>query len=106
MTKTETNRGRTYMADLEELKRKRDQLTAKIQQAEARQRATAKKAEDRVKVLVGAAVLHQQTQSTEKRAALLTLLDGFLTRPAERLAVLGEDGQGSDTFKRLVTISE
>ncbi|MQT28808.1 MULTISPECIES: hypothetical protein [Pseudomonas] len=91
------------MADLDDLKRKRDQLTAKIQQAEARQRATAKKAEDRVKVLVGAAVLYQQTQSTEKRAALLSLLDNFLTRPAERLAVLGEDGQGSNEFKRLIT---
>ena len=91
------------MADLDDLKRKRDQLTAKIQQAEARQRATAKKAEDRVKILVGAAVLHQQTQSTDKRAALLTLLDGFLTRPAERLAVLGADGQGSEAFQRLVS---
>ena len=91
------------MADLDDLKRKRDQLTAKIQQAEARQKATAKKAEDRIKVLVGAAILHQHTKSTEKHAALLTLLDGFLTRPAERLAVLGEDGQGSEAFKRLVT---
>ena len=90
------------MADLDDLKRKRDQLTAKIQQAEARQKATAKKAEDRVKVLVGAAVLHQQTQSIDKRAALLSLLDGFLTRPAERLAVLGEDGQGSDVFKKMI----
>ena len=103
MTITDTTRDNTNMADLDDLKRKRDQLTAKIQQAEARHRATAKKADDRVKVLVGAAVLHQQTQSTEKRAALLTLLDGFLTRPAERLAVLGEDGQGSEVFKRLVT---
>ena len=93
------------MADLDELKRKRDQLTAKIQQAESRQRAAAKKAQDRVKVLVGAAVLHQQTLSTEKRAALLALLDGFLTRPSERLAVLGEDGQGSDAFKQLVAPS-
>ncbi|OZY39020.1 hypothetical protein CJF43_24390 [Pseudomonas fragi] len=91
------------MADLDQLKRKRDQLTAKIQQAEARQRATAKKAEDRIKVLVGAAVLHQHIQCPEKHAALLSLLDGFLTRPAERLAVLGEDGQGSDTFLRLVS---
>lgn len=91
------------MADLDDLKRKRDQLTAKIQQAEARQRATAKKAEDRVKILVGAAVLHQQTQSSEKRAALLALLDGFLNRPTERLAVLGENGQGSEIFKKLVT---
>jgi hypothetical protein len=103
MPKTNISRGNKRMADLDDLKRKRDQLTAKIQQAEARQRVTAKKADDRVKVLVGAAVLHQQTQSTDKRAALLTLLDGFLTRPAERLAVLGEDGQGSEAFKRLVS---
>lgn len=102
MQKTDTSKGTLQMADLDDLKRKRDQLTAKIQQAEARQRATIKKAEDRVKILVGAAVLHQQTQSTDKRAALLTLLDGFLTRPAERLAVLGDDGQGSEAFKRLV----
>ena len=91
------------MADLEALKLKRDQLNARIQQAEARQRATAKKADDRVKVLVGAAVLHKQTQSPDERAALLSLLDAFLTRPAERLAVLGEDGQGSEAFKRLVS---
>ena len=90
------------MADLEALKLKRDQLNARIQQAEARQRATAKKADDRVKVLVGAAVQHKQTQSPDERAALLSLLDAFLTRPAERLAVLGEDGQGSEAFKRLV----
>ena len=101
MTITDTIKGITDMADLDDLKRKRDQLTAKIQQAEARQKATAKKAEDRIKVLVGAAVLHQQTQSTEKRAALLSLLDGFLTRPSERLAVLGEDGQGSKALKKL-----
>lgn len=91
------------MADLEELKRKRDQLTARIQQAEARQKASAKKAEDRIKVLVGAAVLHQHKQSPEKQAGLLALLDSFLVRPGERLAVLGENGQGSDAFKSLIS---
>ena len=91
------------MADLEDLKRKRDQLTAKIQQAEARQRGKTKKEEDRVKILVGAAVLNQQTQHTDKHAALLTLLDNFLTRPAERVAVLGEDGQGSDVLKKMMS---
>lgn len=92
------------MADLDALKLKRDQLNARIQQAEARQRATAKKADDRVKVLVGAAVLNQQAHlPTDKRADLLSLLDGFLTRPAERLAVLGEDSKGSEAFKRLVS---
>jgi vacuolar-type H+-ATPase subunit D/Vma8 len=103
MTITDTIRGNTNMADLDDLKRKRDQLTAKIQQAEARQRATTKKAEDRVKILVGSAVLHQQKKHTDKQEALLALLDSFLTRPAERVAVLGKDGQGSDIFKKMMS---
>jgi len=89
------------MADLEELKRKRDQLTARIQQAEARQKASVKKVDDRIKILVGAAVLHQQSQAGTDPGALLALLNSFLTRPAERLAVLGEDGKGSEAFQRL-----
>ena len=88
------------MADLEALKLKRDQLNARIQKAEARERASAKKADDRVKVLVGAAVLN--AERTSPIMGLLPMLDAFLTRPAERLAVLGEDGQGSEAFKRLV----
>jgi len=87
------------MADLDNLKRKRDQLTAKIQKAEAQQRANAKKEDDRVKVLVGAAIL--DAHSKQPVPGLLDLMDRFLTRPAERLAVLGEDGQGSKAFKRL-----
>lgn len=87
------------MADLDELKRKRDQLTAKIQKAEARQRATAKKADDRVKILIGAAIL--DAHSRQPVPGLLDLMDRFLTRPTERLAVLGEDKAGSDVFKRL-----
>lgn len=89
------------MSDIEALKQKRDQLNARIQQAEARQRAAIKKEDDRVKVLVGAAVLHQQTQKPGALPALLSLLDGFLVRPRERLAVLGEDGKGSEALKRL-----
>lgn len=87
------------MADLDELKRKRDQLTAKIQKAEARHRATAKKADDRVKVLIGAAIL--DAHSRQPVPGLLDLMDRFLTRPTERLAVLGEDKTGSEAFKRL-----
>ena len=86
------------MTDLEGLKLKRDQLTARIQKAEARQRSAAKKADDRVKVLVGAAVLGKTPAP-----GLLALMDAFLTRPAERLAVLGEDGQGSEAFKRITS---
>lgn len=95
------------MADLEELKRKRDQLTARIQAAEARQRAGQKKEDDRVKVLVGAALLdHIKRHGTIPACdmpRLLTLLDGFLTRPGERLAVLGDDGKGSAALHRQTT---
>ena len=90
------------MADLEELKRKRDQLTARIQAAEARQRAGQKKADDRVKVLVGAAILEQVRRNQFQLIDLLQLLDGFLTRPGERAAVLGDDGQGSEALRRLI----
>ena len=64
-----------------------------------------KKEDDRVKVLVGAAVLFSLQQGhpldLKDRAAVLALLDDFLSRPAERLAVLGEDGKGSDALRRL-----
>ncbi len=91
------------MADLEALKLKRDQLNARIQQAEARQRATAKKADDRVKVLIGAAFLNEASHGRFQSSDLLGVMNQFLARPAERLAVLGEDGQGSEAFKRLVS---
>lgn len=65
-----------------------------------------KKEDDRVKVLVGAAVLFAVQQGyppdlSGGRRAVLALMDDFLSRPAERLAVLGEDGQGSEALRRL-----
>lgn len=90
------------MADLDELKRKRDQLTARIQQAEARQKASAKKADDRVKVLVGAAMLSRVSNDPSRQNELLAMMNAFLSRPGERTAVLGDDGKGSDAFKRLI----
>lgn len=64
-----------------------------------------KKEDDRVKVLVGAAVLYAVQQGhppdlSGGRAAVLSLMHDFLSRPAERLAVLGEDGLGSAAFHR------
>ena len=63
-----------------------------------------KKEDDRVKVLVGAAVLNSLQRGhpleLKDRAAVLALMDDFLSRPAERLAVLGEDGRGSAAFHR------
>lgn len=64
-----------------------------------------KRQDDRCKVLVGALV--GQWMSTGRSVllhdqnALLAALNVFLIRPAERDAVLGEDGTGSEAFQRV-----
>lgn len=68
--------------------------------------SSAKKEDDRVKVLVGAAVLFAVQSGhppdlSSGRVAVLALMDDFLQRPAERLAVLGQDGCGSKALHRL-----
>ena len=86
---------------IESLKAKRDQIAAQIQAAEARLRAGQKKQDDRVKVLVGAAILEEVKAGRFQLVDLLGVMDGFLARPSEREAVLGEDGKGSASFRRL-----
>lgn len=88
------------MADLEALKLKQKQLAARIQKAEAQLKANETKADNRVKVLVGAAILEQCRIGKYDPAALLEIMQGFLARPRERDAVLGE-GDGSESFRRL-----
>lgn len=90
--------------NLEGMKKKREQLDARIAQAEARLRAQTSKEETTVKVLVGAAVLNhlKNAESSEKtRVWLMKILGTFLTRDRDIRAVLGDDGTGSDVFKRL-----
>lgn len=64
-----------------------------------------KKADDRCKVLVGALVGHWLSTGRpvflHDQRSLLDALNVFLVRPAERDAVLGEDGSGSDAFHRV-----
>lgn len=86
---------------IEDLKIKRDQLNARIQQAEARARASEKKAQDRIKVLVGAMLLEKVKAGHLTQAELLTDLNKFLKRESEREAVLGKNGRGSETFHEL-----
>lgn len=93
-------------ANLDDLKRKRDQLNARIQATEARLRAGQKKADDRVKVLVGAAILEEVKAGRFQLLDLLGVLDQFLARPAERTAVLGDQRQGSETLLRLVDAAD
>lgn len=92
---------------IQSLKAKRDQITAQIQAAEARLRAGQKKQDDRVKVLVGAAILEQiKRGGVLSLPQLLEVMGGFLERPGEREAVLGKDGQGSESLRRLVAEGE
>ena len=69
-------------------------------------RAAEKKADDRVKVLVGAFVAGElaagRRVALDDPSALLAALDGWLVRPAERRAVLGSDGTGSPAFRRVL----
>ena len=72
---------------------------------DAEEKKTRKREDDRVKVLVGAAVIYSIQQGhpldLKDRAAVLALMDRFLKRPSERLAVLGEDVRGSEALHRL-----
>lgn len=71
---------------------------------DAEENKSSKREDDRVKILVGAAVLFTIQQGHQldlkDQAAVLELMDNFLQRPQERLAVLGEDGRGSAAFHR------
>lgn len=68
--------------------------------------AEAKRADDRVKVLIGAYAAAELAAGRRvvlgDAAALLAALDGWLVRPGERDAVLGADGQGSEAFRRVL----
>lgn len=69
-------------------------------------RAAEKKADDRVKVLIGAYTAAElaagRRPSLDDADALLAALSGWLVRPGERLAVLGSDGHGSEAFRRVL----
>lgn len=67
-----------------------------------------KRADDRVKVLVGAAVLYELKNGhrvdLRDTTALLKLMSDFLVRDQERQAVLGADGTGSAAFHRCTSL--
>ncbi len=67
---------------------------------------SAKRADDRMKVLIGAWLAAElkagRRIALDDPAALLIALEGWLVRPRERLAVLGSDGSGSPAFRRVI----
>lgn len=74
-----------------------------------RDRADEKRQDDRVKVLVGAAVLDLlktgRPVSLPDTQALLELMERWLVRPGERQAVLGDDGRGSEALHRCLGLA-
>lgn len=87
---------------LEELKKKRDQLNARIEQQEARLKQEHRKQDDNVKVLLGVTIAQMVRTNRMQLVDLLGVLDEHLERPRDRLAVLGEDGQGSAALHRVL----
>lgn len=68
---------------LEFLKKKHGQLKAQIQALEAAEKTRERKRETRRKILVGAYYLNQAREK-DQFSALVTLMDGYLTRESDR----------------------
>lgn len=70
--------------------------------------ANAKRADDQVKAIAGAWMGAELTSgrpvvARAPRDVLTSLNDYLKERPSERLAILGEDGQGSQAFWRVMS---
>jgi hypothetical protein len=69
-----------------------------------------KKEDDRVKVLIGAAVAEAIKNGYpvhfDNPEDLIKALQSFLIRPQERLAILGDSNQGSASFWRCMGVTE
>ena len=69
---------------LQRLLEKAAQLKAQIQQAKAAERTLERKKDTSRKILIGAAVMARVDVGDWPMADLLSMMDGFLTRPNER----------------------
>lgn len=94
---------------IKKLDQHRALLDQRVARAMAEHNRERKRADDRVKVLVGAYILdtlrrghHVDLQDAND---LLAAMDAFLLRPAERDALLGVEGQGSAAWQRVLGIN-
>nr|WP_176704735.1 hypothetical protein [Pseudomonas sp.]QBM91762.1 mobilization protein MobC [Pseudomonas sp.] len=95
------------MPDLEELKKRRDQLTARIKHHEIREAAQARKRETKIKLLVGAAILSRvKKKGGLENSSIIQMMTSYLTRDTDIKDVLGTDGTGSEILKRLTQPDE
>lgn len=74
----------TKPSRLESLKKQQEQLKAKIQALEAAESSRERKRETRRKILVGAYYL-DKIRAENKFNEIVTLMDGYLSRDADRL---------------------
>jgi len=70
---------------LKKLQQKKSQIDARIKLIESREKAKAKKEDTRRKILIGAMVMEQMEKSEESKKKILASLNGFLTRPLDRM---------------------
>ena len=71
------------MTQLEKLKRQKEILDARIQQAESRFKVKERKEDTRRKILIGAFMM-EKLKKEEKFDSMINELDGFLTRNSDR----------------------
>ena len=85
-----------------------EKARAKRNQEAARTRALLKREDDRLKVLVGAAILQQCRMGLREPLEVMAMMETFLERAREREFVLGavEGGTGSGVFWRNVEREE
>lgn len=69
---------------LEELTKRRDQITAQIQALKAREQAAERQRDTRRKILIGAAVLERVKNGKWPEERLLAMMDEFLTKDLDR----------------------
>jgi ribonuclease HII len=69
---------------LEALRKKQDTIRAKIAKMEAREKFAARKADSRLKTIVGAAIIANVQRNPETRAWLMAVLDGSVTARKDR----------------------
>ena len=69
---------------LEELTKRRDQITAQIQALKAREQAAERQRDTRRKILIGAAVMERVKNGKWPEERLLAMMDEFLTRELDR----------------------
>ena len=94
---------------LEQLLKKREELSAQIQKIRAREATQKRKEDTRRKILLGALVMEMIEKGELEQGKIWKRLDGFLTREIERklfdLPVKDEQKAGKATVKSKPTKS-